>query len=74
MNETPTTSQPMANQLPICMHELVPSPIVNCSAGFLCLQNEDFGIDDQRLFNMDLLLKVNSTLDSAEYRAVYTEV
>ena len=66
------TSNPMA-ELPICTRELVPSPIPNCPDGFLCLQNEAFGIDDPRLFNMDLSLEINSTLDSGEYRAAYTE-
>jgi hypothetical protein len=33
----------------------------------------DFGIEDLRLFNMDLSLEVNSTLDSDKYRDAFTE-
>jgi hypothetical protein len=67
------TNLPTTNPLPICTGELVSSPISNCPVGFLCLQNVDFGIEDLRLFNMDLSLEVNSTLDSKKYRDAYTE-
>ena len=70
---SPTSGQPTKSPTPTCQRELLPSSILNCPAGFSCLQNSDFGNEDQGGYNIDLSLEVNSTVDSAAYRSAYME-
>jgi hypothetical protein len=48
--------------------EFVPSPMVNCPTGYICLQNDDFRNEDQTRYKIDLSIEANTIVNSPAYR------